>query len=90
MPSVVDCVVPARGKLLIETGIKIRFPERYYATINSRSGLAHKNFVVAFPGVIDNDYRNSIKVILFNHSDVDFPVKKGDRIAQLIFHKMVD
>ena len=32
----------------------------------------------------DEDYRGSVGVILFNHSDDDFAVKHGDRIAQLV------
>jgi len=40
-------------------------------------------------GVIDADYRGSVGVILFNHSDVDFEVKVGDRVAQLIIEKIV-
>lgn len=40
-------------------------------------------------GVIDADYRGPVGVILFNHSDVDFEVKVGDRIAQLIIEKIM-
>lgn len=40
-------------------------------------------------GVIDADYRGSVGVILFNHSDVDFEIKEGDRIAQLIIEKII-
>lgn len=40
-------------------------------------------------GVIDADYRGSVGVILFNHSDADFEVKVGDRVAQLIIEKIV-
>ena len=39
-------------------------------------------------GVIDQDYRGNVGVILFNHSDKDFIVSKGDRIAQLICQKI--
>lgn len=39
-------------------------------------------------GVIDEDYRGILKVVLFNHSDSDFEVKAGDRIAQLICEKI--
>ncbi len=35
-------------------------------------------------GVIDENYRGEIGIIAFNHSDIDFNVKKGDRIAQII------
>ncbi len=35
-------------------------------------------------GVIDEDYRGNVGVILFNHSDADFAVSAGDRVAQLV------
>ena len=47
-----------------------------------------KNKIWLIAGVIDSDYRGEIKVVLFNHSDVDFEIKKGDRIAQLICEKI--
>ena len=55
-----------------------------YAKIALRSGLAVKKFIAVGEGVIDNDYRGEIGVVLFNHSAVDFLVQVGDRIAQLI------
>lgn len=39
--------------------------------------------------MIDADYRGPVGVILFNHSDFDFEVKVGDRIAQLIIEKII-
>lgn len=39
--------------------------------------------------MIDADYRGPVGVILFNHMDVDFDVKAGDRIAQMILEKIV-
>jgi len=44
--------------------------------------------LILYLGVIDEDYRGNVGVILFNHSDEDFVVKKGDRIAQLILEKV--
>ena len=49
-----------------------------------RSGLAWKHSIDVGAGVVDADYRGPVGVILFNHSDMDFEVKAGDRIAQLI------
>jgi len=49
-----------------------------------RSGLALKHSIDVGAGVIDADYRGPVGVILFNHSDADFAVKPGDRIAQMI------
>lgn len=40
-------------------------------------------------GVIDADYRGPLGVILFNHSDAEFSIKAGDRIAQLILECIV-
>ena len=54
-----------------------------------RSGLAWKHSIDVGAGVIDADYRGPVGVILFNHSDVDFEVKVGDRIAQLIIEKIL-
>ena len=53
------------------------------ADIRSRSGLAFKYDITAFHGLIDADYRGEIKVKLFNHSDNDFLIHPGERIAQL-------
>lgn len=47
-----------------------------------------KQFFSFSAGVVDEDYRGILKVVLFNHSDSDFEVKAGDRIAQLICEKI--
>ena len=49
-----------------------------------RSGLAAKNFIDVGAGVVDEDYRGPLGVVLFNHADVPFEVRQGDRIAQVI------
>ncbi|XP_019869645.1 deoxyuridine 5'-triphosphate nucleotidohydrolase isoform X2 [Aethina tumida] len=81
-------VVPAKGKEIIDTGIKIQLPEGCYGRIAPRSGLAAKNFIDVGAGVVDEDYRGILKVVLFNHGDNDFAVQPGDRIAQLICEKI--
>ncbi|VAX31179.1 Deoxyuridine 5'-triphosphate nucleotidohydrolase [hydrothermal vent metagenome] len=52
-----------------------------------RSGLAVKHSLDCGAGVIDSGYRGEIKVLLFNHSDQDYAIKQGDRVAQLIVQK---
>ncbi|VVB04578.1 unnamed protein product [Arabis nemorensis] len=89
LSSAVDSKVPARGKALIPTDLSIAVPEGTYARIAPRSGLAWKHSIDVGAGVIDADYRGPVGVILFNHSDVNFEVKLGDRIAQLIIEKIV-
>lgn len=89
LSSAVEAKVPARGKALIATDLSIAIPEGTYARIAPRSGLACKHSIDVGAGVIDADYRGPVGVILFNHSDVDFEVKVGDRIAQLIIQKIM-
>ncbi|MCS7258145.1 MAG: dUTP diphosphatase [candidate division WOR-3 bacterium] len=84
-------VILRPGKFkLIRTGIALEIPKGYEGQIRPRSGLA-ANFgigVLNSPGTIDSDYRGEIKVILFNFSNKSFRIKKGDRIAQLVFSKV--
>ena len=43
-----------------------------------------KNGIHVGAGVIDQDYRGNVGVLLFNVSDEEFSFKAGDRIAQLV------
>lgn len=90
LSSAHDSIVPARGKALIKTDLAISLPKATYGRIAPRSGLAWKNSIDTGAGVIDRDYTGNIGVILFNHSDEDFVVKYGDRIAQLILERIVE
>ncbi|KAL8197949.1 hypothetical protein R6Q57_016476 [Mikania cordata] len=89
LSSAIETKVPARGKALVPTDLSIAVPEGTYARIAPRSGLAWKHSIDVGAGVIDADYRGPVGVILFNHSDVDFEMKAGDRIAQLIIEKII-
>ena len=75
---------------LIPTGIHMEIPIGYEAQIRPRSGLAlkHQITVLNTPGTVDADYRGDVGVILINHSLVDFSVKNGDRIGQMVFNKI--
>ncbi|AFC35121.1 hypothetical protein OtV6_213 [Ostreococcus tauri virus RT-2011] len=86
--SVVDTTVPCQaGNALVGTGITVVLPPGCYGRVAPRSGLAVKHCIQVGAGVIDPDYTGEIKVVLFNHGDKDFEVKKGDRIAQLVLEK---
>ncbi|XP_030745724.1 deoxyuridine 5'-triphosphate nucleotidohydrolase-like [Sitophilus oryzae] len=86
--SVYSITVPARDKALINTGLKFELPSGCYGRIAPRSGLASKNGINVGAGVIDQDYRGIVMVLLFNHSNEDFQVNVGDRIAQLICERI--
>lgn len=77
----------SKDRKMIDTGIIIEIPDGYYGKISPRSGLALKYGIDVFAGVIDSDYRNNIKCILYNSGEKDFEFKVGDRIAQIIFMK---
>ena len=76
--------------VLIDTGLSIAINDGWFGGIYARSGLAVKKGLVPInePGVIDADYRGPVKVALYNHSDMTQRVDTGDRIAQMIFHKV--
>lgn len=75
------------GRALVGTGITVVLPPSVYGRVAPRSGLAAKHCINVGAGVIDPDYTGEIKVILFNHGEKDFEIKKGDRIAQLILER---
>lgn len=68
---------------MVSTELGAEIPPGFWGLICSRSGLA-RNGVVSEGGVIDSDYRGCIWIILYNHTDKDYLVRKRQRIAQLI------
>jgi len=70
-----DVVVPAEGKAIVKTGLAIKTPSDTYARVAPRSGLAVKHHIQVGAGVIDEDYRGEVCVVLFNHSKTDFAVR---------------
>jgi dUTP pyrophosphatase len=80
-------IIPPTHRALVGTSIAILMPDGVYGRVAPRSGLAVKHGIQVGAGVIDSDYTGEVRVVLFNHGDRDFEVKKGDRIAQLILEK---
>merc|ERR1711915_43592 len=80
--------IPARGKGLVKTDIQIKVPSGTYGRIAPRSGLAWKNHIDIGAGVVDEDYRGNVGVVMFNHADAEFSIKAGDRIAQLVCERI--
>lgn len=88
--SAVDAVLEPGEWKIIPSGIKISVPYGFEAQVRPRSGLAAKFgvTVVNSPGTIDHEYRGEVGVIMINHNKQPFVIKKGERIAQLVFHKI--
>lgn len=85
-----DAVILPGKRRLIPTGVVVALPEGYEAEVRPRSGLALKHGVtlVNAPGTIDADYRGEIGVILINHGQEPFLIRRGDRIAQMVVHRV--
>ncbi|KAJ8252436.1 hypothetical protein COCON_G00217480 [Conger conger] len=86
--SAYDYSVAPLDKAIVKTDIQIAVPSGYYGRVAPRSGLAAKHFIDVGAGVVDEDYRGNVGVVLFNFSKETFEVKKGDRVAQLICERI--
>jgi dUTP pyrophosphatase len=72
------------ARLLIKTGIKANIPEGTWLSVQSRSGTAVKAGIEKGAGVIDEDYRKEIGILLHNLGNESYHILKGDRIAQMV------
>ena len=83
-----DMRIAPGERVLVPTGIAVELPQGYEAEIRPRSGLALKYGVtlVNSPGTIDADYRGEIGLIMINHGQETFVIRRGDRIAQMVVH----
>lgn len=73
-------------RALVPTGLMIAVPPGHEAQVRPRSGLALKHGVTVLnsPGTVDADYRGEVSVLLINHGDEPFTIRRGERIAQLV------
>lgn len=85
--SPIDAVIPPQTRSLIKLDISIELPVQTFGHILPRSGLALKNGIHVGAGVIDQDYRGNVGVLLFNLGSEPFTIKKGDRIAQMVIKR---
>ena len=84
--SAEEAVIPAGGRRNFHTGVRLAVPIGWYYEIKGRSGLGFAG-VEPFIGTLDATYNGFLRVLLFNLSEKDYQVYKGDRIAQILFHK---
>ena len=89
--SIEKLTIPPMGRALVHTGLRARIPEGFEIQVRPRSGLALKHGVTVLntPGTIDSGYRGEIGIILSNFGDKEFNIRKGDRVAQLVFASVV-
>ncbi len=84
-----DFVLTPKEIRLVSTGLEMELPEGMECQVRPRSGLALRHGVTLpnSPGTIDPDYRGELRVILQNSGTEPVAFKRGDRIAQLVFHR---
>jgi len=82
--------IPPGRVVAVPTGIKLEIPEGWEAQVRPRSGLAlrHSIGIPNGPGTIDADYRGEVQVLLINFGPEPYVVRRGDRVAQLVFARV--
>ncbi|WP_027327512.1 dUTP diphosphatase [Helicobacter pametensis] len=82
--SLEELVLKSGQWSLIKTGLAFEIPIGFELQVRPRSGLALKYGITVLnsPGTIDSDYRGEVGVVLINHSQKEFKIFAGDRIAQ--------
>lgn len=85
--SVEDTIITPNSRILVHTGLHMAIPAGYVGMVCPRSGFALKQGVTVLnaPGIVDSSYRGEVGVILLNTSEQTVTVRKGDRIAQMVF-----
>ena len=90
LKSTENYTIPAGGRQLVNTGVRIAMPDGVVGLVHPRSGLAAKHGITVLnsPGTVDAGYRGEIMVTLLNTSKESFEVARGDRIAQILFQRV--
>ena len=88
--SRVDAELPPGRSAAIPAGFKMELPVGYEAQIRPRSGLALKHDIMLTnsPGTVDAGFRGEVAVIMYNGGKEPFPIRRGDRIAQMVIAKL--
>ena len=79
-------IIPPKETKPVKTGLVVAVPDGIYLRIASRSSMALQNINVG-GGVVDNDFRGEIEVIIQNNSNIPFKIQTGQKIAQVIFEQ---
>ena len=81
-------IPPRGGTYYLPLGIAFQIPEGHYGRLAPKSGLAINKSISVLAGVIDQDHRGEVFVLLINHHDkLSHLVKPKDEVVQLILKK---
>jgi len=73
------------ARVKIPTGVQMEIPEGYAGFVWPRSGMAVRHGFDILAGLIDSDFLGEVMVAAINHGDVPIEIRRGDRIAQIVF-----
>jgi dUTP pyrophosphatase len=86
--SVENKAIPARGSAVVDVGLEFAdISPNFWVKVEGRSGLGFKYGVSPHPGIIDPGYRSNAGIKLYNNTDTEYIVEKGDRIAQFVVYR---
>lgn len=83
----IDITVPKGGSAIIDIGVHFELPVGTYGRIAGRSGLNVKHNIIVPDGIVDESFRGSVVVKLYNLGNEDYHFKRGDKCAQMIIEK---
>ena len=86
--AVEDVKIKVDQRVVVATGIAMEIPKGYVGNVRDRGGLARNHGLHTLGGVVDSNYRGDILVVMINLSKEDYQIKEGDRIAQMMIHKI--
>lgn len=79
--------IPKGGNAVIDIGVHFELPKGTYGRIAGRSGLNVKHNIICPDGIVDEDFRGSVVVKLYNLGEENYHFDRGDKIAQMIIEK---
>ena len=80
-------IFPKEQKM-IDTGLILSFPSTYAVQVLSRSSIAKQNKLSVYNGLIDSDFKDSVKILVRNKSNETVIIAKNSRICQFLFIKI--
>ena len=86
--SLIDVSISPGEVVHIDAGLAVAAPSGYFYTTEGRSSM-YRSGVVPFRGIIDAQYSGNVVVSLMNVGKETYNIKKGDRVAQLVLHKLI-
>lgn len=89
--SIEDLTLENNNAIVVPVGLKVAYVSPgYWFRVEARSGLGFKHGIFPHFGIIDNPYRGDMGIKLYNITDKDYHIKKGDRIAQLVVYQLIE